>query len=324
MARYLEMLFRYWIRFAVILFLLPVPASVGTLIAFRTVQATTNLWVEDPTYMGSNVNSTTLSGWNQYLTPAQNQAGQLDQYLQTQSFLNAVGDELDKSGVGSASERNKLITSIPLNMHTTTTGSNLLTIKFSCDHASYCTAVLSATIATFQSRLADVLKAQEQLSTSFLQAQLTDARQRADTSQGALDKYLSAHPEINIVLNPQQAANPELNRLMTQAQQDRDQVTQLQSQLGVAQFTFAAADRFIETNTKVVDPPSVTSGGLLGDGSSVKRAAVVWLAAFGVGGAYLVLLVWMDKTARDTKELVHRLDVPILATVPRLSASEAF
>lgn len=324
MSRYVEALFRYWIRFAIILVILPVPASLGTLVAFRTVQATTNLWVNDPTYMGSNVSSTAVPGWNQYATPAQNQSDQLSQYLQTQSFLDAVRNQLASSDVGSASQRNKLVASIPQSMHVIVTGSHVLTINFSCDHASYCMAVLSATIVTFQSRLTDALKTQEQLSTSFLQGQLTGAQQRAADSESALEKYLAAHPGADATSAVQQALNPELYRLTTRAQQDRDQVSQLQSQLGQAQFTFAAADRFVENNTMVVDPPHVTSSGLLGDGSSVKRAALVWLGAFGVAAVYLALLVWMDKTARDTRELVSRLTVPILATVPRLSAKETF
>jgi hypothetical protein len=323
MARYIDTLFRYWIRFAVILVLLPVPVSVGTLIYFRTVQASTDIWVGDPTYMGSNVNSNTVSGWNQYLTPAQNETDELDQYLQTKSFLDAVGDQLATLGVNDARERDKLTNSIPKNLHVVPNGSHLLTLNFSCDHAAYCTAVLNATITVFQDRLTEALKSQEDLSTSFLQGQLTTSQKRAADSEAALEAYLNAHPGLAVSLSGQSGL-PELDRLVTQAQQDRDQVIQLQNQLGQAQFTFAAADRFIQNSTKVVDPPRITAGGLLGDGSSLKRAAIVWLAAAGVAAVYLALLVWTDKTARETGELVHRLSVPVLATVPRLSAKESF
>jgi hypothetical protein len=322
MARYVETLFRYWIRFAVLLILLPVPASIATLVYFRTVQATTNLWVQDPTYFGANVTSNGVSGWNQYLTPAQNETDLLAQYLQTDSFISAIGDELARSGLDDNSERRELVRAIPKNMHVVSSGSHLVTITFSCDIPSRCAAVLSATIAVFEGRLVDALKAQEQLSTTFLKSQLVAAQQRSDDSQAALQKYMTSHPGAPIALAGQQSGYPELDRLVTQAQQDRDQVTQLQNQLAQAEFTFAAADRFIQTNTKVVDQPRITAGGLIGDGSSVKRAAVVWLAAIGIAAVYLVLLVLTDKTARDTKELASRMAVPVLATVPRLSAKE--
>jgi capsular polysaccharide biosynthesis protein len=322
MARYIEILFRHWVRFALLLVVLPLPVSVATLVYFRTLQATTNIWVESPAYYGSS--SSTVPGWNQYLTPAQNETDQLNQYLQTNSFLSAVNDEMAASGLASASERNMLIGRVGKNLHVVPTGSHVVTVNFSCSHASSCTAVLSATIKVFQNNLADSLKAQQQLSTSFLKSQLGVSQQSADASEAALDKYLAEHPGILVQFNGQQAAYPELNRLVTRAQSDRDQVNQLQGQLAQAQFTYAYADTFIKTSTKVVDPPRISSGGLMGDGSSLRRAAIVWLAAAGIAAAYLVILVWIDQTARDSKELINRLSLPVLATVPRLAAKEKF
>jgi len=326
MARYIEILFRYWVRFAVIVVLLPVPVSVATLIYYRTYQAAADLWVENPTYFGSSTNvlGPGVSGWNQYLTPAQNETDELDQYLQTTSFLYAVGDRMASDGMASAKERNQLITSIPKSMHVTPNGSHLVTITFSCGKAADCTETLRATIAVFQARLTEALKAQEQLSTSFLQSQVATAKTKADASAAALQKYLSEHPGVTGTLSSGQTGNPQLDQLLTQAQQDQAELTSLQSQLGQAQYTFAAADQFVSTSTKVVDEPGITAGGFLGDGSSLKRAAVVWLAAIGVAAVYLALLVWMDKTARDTRELTSRLSVPVLATVPLLSAKERF
>lgn len=326
MARYLENLFRYWKRFAVILVLLPIPISMATLIYFRTYQASTDLWVEQPTYFGSNANvvgSNGVSGWNQYLTPAQNQADELDQYLQTTSFLYAVGDQMGKDGYSDVKERNTLILSIPKTMHVTPNGSHLLTITFSCDRASYCTETLSATIYIFQQRLTSALRDQEQLSESFLQAQVADAQKKADASATALDTYLAHHPGSPITTNANTGI-PELDKLINQAQNDENQLIALEGQLGQAQYTFAAADKFVQTSTKVVDDPGITAGGFLGDRSSLKRAAVVWLAALGVAAVYLALLVWMDKTARDSRELASHLAVPVLTTVPLLPARERF
>jgi uncharacterized protein involved in exopolysaccharide biosynthesis len=325
MARYIEILFRYWARFAVILVLLPIPVSIATLVYFRTYQATADLWVQDPTYFGSNTNvgSNGVAGWNQYLTPAQNEADELTQYLQTTSFLYAVGDRMAADGLADKKERDKLITSMLRNMHVTPSGSHLVVVTFSCSKASECTETLAATIAVFQDRLTQALKNQQQLSTSFLQGQLTAAQQRSASSEGALEKYLAEHPGVLVPTNGQTGI-AQLDQLITQAQQDRDQVIQLQNELGQAQFTFAAADQFIRTSTHVVDSPTITAGGFLGDGSSLKRAAVVWLAAIGVAAVYLALLVWMDKTARDPRELTGRLSVPVLATIPLLPAKERF
>ena len=326
MARYIEILFRHWMRFAVIVVLLPVPLSVATLIYFRTYQAASDLWVENPTYFGSSTNvvGPGVSGWNQYLTPAQNETDELDQYLQTTSFLYAVGDRMAVDGMADTKERNKLITSIPKNMHVTPNGSHLVTVTFSCSRASECTEVLTATMAVFQERLTEALKAQEQLSTSFLQSQVAAAKTKSDASEAALEKYLNQHPGLLVTPTSGQTGIPQLDQLLSQAQTDQAELTSLEAQLGQAQYTFAAADQFVNTSTKVVDAPGITAGGFLGDGSSLKRAAVVWLAAVGVAAVYLVLLVWTDKTARDTRELLSRLSVPVLATVPLLAAKERF
>src|SRR4029077_15810888 len=248
----------------------------------------------------------------------------LTQYMQTTSFLYAVGDKLPSYGVTDQHERNLLINSMGANVHVVSTGAHLVTLNFSCQKAASCTAVLGATVAVFQDRLTAGLKAQEQMSTTFLQAQLDAPQKRYTTSQAALESYLAAHPGSLAAPAGQQTGNAQLDALVTQAPQDRDQVTPLQNQLGQAQFTFAAADRFIQNDIQVVDAPRITKGGILGDGSSLKRAAIVWLAAVGVAAFYLVLVVWMDKTARDARELAGLLSVPILATVPKLSLREKF
>src|SRR5207237_9585043 len=105
MARYVDILFRHWTRFAVILFLLPTPISIATLIYFRTYQAATDIWVENPTYFDSSTNlvgSSGISGWNQYLTPAQNDAAELNQYLHTTPFLYAVWHRMAPDGMPAA------------------------------------------------------------------------------------------------------------------------------------------------------------------------------------------------------------------------------
>lgn len=314
MAQYIEILFRYWLRFALILIVLPVPVSAATLIYFREVQATSNLWVQDP-YFGSNVSSNSVPGWNQYLTPAQNVTDELDQYLQTKSFLDGIRDNLAQTGVADSTTRKDLVNAIPKNLHVVASGSHLVTLTFSCNHSAYCTTVLSAAIAVFRDRLTSALKAQEQLSTSLFQSQLAAAQQRYDQSRGELETYLADHPG-------KAASSVELDSLTTREQQDRDQVIQLQNDLTRAQYTYEGADQFIKTSTQIVDPPRVAQGGVIGDGSSLKKAAVVWLAAIGIAAGYLALLVWMDKSARDSKELVSRLSVPMLATVPLLTAKE--
>ena len=71
----------------------------------------------------------------------------------------------------------------------------------------------------------------------------------------------------------------------------------------------------------MVDAPSIAKGGLLGDGSSLKRALFSAVGCCAVAGAYLFILVFADKTARDPKEIERRLKVPVVVTIPTLQTA---
>lgn len=316
MARYVEMLFRHWLRFALVLIVLPLPATVATVIYFRTYEATTNLWIDDPGTLNANVK---VPGWNQYMTPAQNQADALTQMLATKSFDDALlGAAFQAGGITDASQQQQISLTVPINIKVVPQGSHLLSIIYSCQRGSVCLAVLNATVTVFKERLTTIQKDQQDLAVSFLESQVAAASDRFKTSQAALQKYLSAHPGSQLPTSYQVGMNPELDGLLLQLQQDTSNLTSYESQLAQAQYVSAAAARFIDTSTRTVDLPRITKGGFTGDGSSVRRALVVLAVCVSAAVGYLLFLVWIDKTARDRKELEHRLQIPVLASIRQL------
>jgi hypothetical protein len=316
MARYVEILFRHWLRFALVLIVLPIPATVATVIYFRTYEAATNLWIDDPSTLNTNIK---VPGWNQFITPAQNQADALTQMLATKSFDDALLDTAyANGGITSASEQQQIRLTVPLNIKVVPQGTHLLSIIYSCQRASVCTAVLSATVTVFHDRLTAIQKDQQDLAISFLQSQVAAAKVHLKASQDALQKYLAAHPGVLLPASYQVGLNPELDGLELQLQQDTSSVSLYEGQLAQAQYTADAAGRFVEISTRTVDPPRITKGGFLGDGSSERRALVVLAVCISAAAAYLLFLAWIDKTARDRKELEHRLQIPVLATIPQL------
>jgi hypothetical protein len=319
MARYVEMLLRYWVRFAILLIIAPAALGAGSALIFRSYTATASLWIEAPNYFGQTV---TPAGWNTYLTPAQNQSDYLNELLSTNSFVGQIGTRLMQTGVVTDSATdNAILSSFSTHMQVNPDGAHLVRLTFSNDRQSVCTAVLSVTIQLLQEQLAAVQVEQANLSTSFLTGQLTSATARRDKSQAALQDYLSKHPGLTVATTPS-AIQTDYDKLVAQVKQDQADVDQLQTQLTEATFLGAAAQQLVATDTKLIDKPAITKAGLLGDGSSLKRAALVALACFTLGAAYLLLLVWVDKTARDAKELDSRLKVPVLATVPRFDLLE--
>jgi len=316
MARYVEILFRHWLRFALVLIVLPIPATVATVIYFRTYEAATNLWIDDPSTLNPNIK---VPGWNQYITPAQNQADALTQMLATKSFDDALLDTAFlNGGIDNAAEQQQIRLTVPLNIKVVPQGTHLLSIVYSCQRASVCTAVLSATVTVLHDRLTAIQKDQQDLAISFLQGQLATAKVHLKASQDALQKYLAAHPGVLLPASYQVGLNPELDGLELQLQQDTSSVTSYEGQLAQAQYGADAAARFVEISTRTVDPPRITKGGFTGDGSSVRRALVVLAVCISAAAGYLLFLAWIDKTARDRKELEHRLQIPVLATIPQL------
>src|SRR2546428_3471536 len=205
-----------------------------------------------------------------------------------------------------------------LNLKVVPEGTHLLNIIYSCQGGSVCTAVLSATVTVFHDRLTAIQKDQQDLAVSFLESQVKSARDHLKASQDALQKYLATHPGLLLPASYQVGMNPELDGLELQLQQDTSSLTSLEGQLGQAQYVSAAAARFVDISTRTVDPPRITKGGFTGHGSSVRRALVVPAVGVFAAAAYLLFLAWIDKTARDRKELEHRLQIPVLATIPQL------
>ncbi len=319
MARYVEMLLRYWVRFAILLVLAPIALGATSALFLRTYEGTASIWVEAPNYFGQTV---TPAGWNIYLTPAQNQSDNLNELLSTHAFGTTIAHRLMQTGVVSdAATADTIVSSFPSRLHVIADGAHLVTLTFSNERQAVCTAVLNVTIQLFHERLAAVQIEQADLSTSFLSGQLTSAKARLNTSQAGLQTYLADHPGLKIETTPS-AVQTDLDKVASQVRQDQAEVLQLQSQFDQAQFLGAGAQRLVETNTKLIDEPRIAGRGLLGDGSSLKRAALVVLACETLGLAYLLLLVWADKTARDSKEIENRLKVPVLATVSQFTFLE--
>jgi hypothetical protein len=310
------------VRFIVLLVIAPLALGTTSVVIFRTYQGTASLWVEAPNYLGQSV---APAGWNSYLTPAQNQADTLQQLLTTQSFDEQIGERLQATGViRNSAERGSIVASIPTRMKVTPEGSHLISLTFSYETQAACVGVLKAAIDLFQERLTALQSEEQNLNITFLTGQLNTAQARLAKSEQALQQYLLEHPAIHLGLPGQDSGIVDLDQRVHQVQLDRDQATQLQNELDQARFLGAAAQKVVETNTKVVDQPSISKAGFIGDGSSLKRALLVWLLCASVGTAYLVVLVWIDKTARDSKELERRLLVPVVTTIPYIRLQERF
>lgn len=316
MIKYIEVLFRYWFRFAVLCVVLPAMAGAAGLFLFQGKDGSAQLWVDTPSYIG---NIETASGWNQYLTPAQNTVDSLDQLILTQSFYEQLGQALlDSKTVSSYSEKDQVLADVRSSLTAIASGSHLVTIKVECRAAPVCVKVLATTIALHRDWLIQTEKQQADVASQFYTAQLQQAKEHLQTTIDAYNTYVAAHP---IPANTVRPPDPEYDRLASDVQQAQTQVNDLQDKLQTIQFSNDAAAEIDQTALRIVDQPT-TSGGRF---TSVTKKLAVAMAAGAVlpGVAYLVFLGWIDRTTRNPKEIESRIGARVVALIGSLDAKTA-
>jgi hypothetical protein len=312
MFKYLEVLFRHWFRFAVVCLVIPALAGGAALVLFQGKDGSAQLWVDTPSYIG---NVSTASGWNQYLTPAQNTMDSLNQLISTDAFYEQLGQALiDTKTVSSTAERDQVLGDARSSLTVMASGSHLVTLKVECPVAPECIQVLTTTISLHREWLIQTEKQQADVASQFYTSQLQQAKERLQSTIDALNSYLTIHP---VPLTFVRAPDPQLDRLESDVQQAQVQVNDIQSKLQSIQFSNDAAAEIDQTALRVIDQPS-TSGGRFT--SRTKKMAIILGGAAAVPGiAYLVFLGWIDRTTRNPKEIESRIGVPVVSLIGSLA-----
>ncbi len=322
MGRYLETLIRFRLRFVILLLIAPLSLGASTALVLRSYEATAALWVSDPTYLGQDA---VPVDWNRHATPAQNTVDTLRQLLGTYAFDRQVADRLLATGVvadqASASRAGESLSS---EVHLQVDGAHLARLTYFSADQKFSLGILRSVVVLYLEHELTAQKAQLDVSTTFLSTAVTDAESRSNVAQQAVGAYLAAHPSVRAPSGSGDTGVADLDRLLQQARQSDANLAALRAQLAQARFVGAAGQRLVETDTTVVDQPRVIGFGLIGDGRSLASAISVALLTILLAGLYLALLVWADQTARDSKELERRLNVPVLTTIPLISLQERF
>ena len=316
MFKYIEVLFRHWFRFALLCILVPVLAGGVGLFLFQGKDGSAQLWVDNPGYIG---NVSTASGWNQYLTPAQNAVDSLDQYVSTDTFYSQLGQSLmDSHTAGNTTERDQILSDTRTSLTIISNGSHLVQLKVECRVAQACTTVLNTTIQLWTSWLIQTEQQQADVAIQFYTSQLQSAKDRLQTASDALNAYTAAHPRLTIAdLKP----DPQLDRLESDVSQAQTSVNDIQDKLQSIQFNRDAAAEIDQTAVRVIDSPR-TSGGHF-TSVTKKYAIAIAVAAAVPGVAYLVFLGWIDRTTRNPKEIENRIGVRVVSTIGSLHEEAA-
>lgn len=319
MAKYVEIVFRFKLRFLLLLLILPAAVATVTVLLFPSYKATAQLWVDDPGYFSPSA----PIGWSVYLTPAQNQSDSLTQLVSTQAFRKDLYDALADS-IPDRAERVRVIASAKLLV--APTGSHLMLVSGSCDRPAICVLVVSKAIDVLRTEQVSMQKNNAKSGVSFLTAELQQAQTDQHQAEDALRRYIATHPgaKIDANVNPDAISDPDLARLAADVQQKRNHVNDLQAQIDRNNAVASASTAVFQAGPHVIDKPSVAQAGLLGDRSSLKKAGMAAGAMLALGLVYLFLLGWADKTLRDPRDIERRFIVRVVTTIPEFQPAERF
>lgn len=312
MAKYVEILFRYRLRFLILLVILPSEVALACILLFPHQTAVSSLWVDTPAYISI---SPAASNSSPYLSPAQNAVDALDQLRRTDSFAKTLRTSLDAMNTfESSSERDSVLATVTTDTLITATGSHLVVLTYTCPRQPICTNVLTSTEQIYHQWLVDQETAQAKVAIDFYTGQLADAQAKLTRDETALTDYVAAHPSLKPADAP---LIPEFDQLIRSVDGDKSSVSALQQKLDDTKLTYAAVGQLDSTVLKVVDPARTVGGWL--NALPKKQMAIAGIASLALAAAVLMTMVWSDRSTREPRDIEGRLRIPVVVTIPDLA-----
>ncbi|HEY8684422.1 MAG TPA: hypothetical protein VIO57_02335 [Chloroflexota bacterium] len=323
MERYAETLFRFKWLWLVVLVLLP---ATGTYYALKTTlhvyQAQATVWAEKPAYLNA------IADWNQFETPAMNQAGNVNEMLQSKKFQLEVIDQTDlKSQMRSEVAARIIIANLVKNTTVVPVGTHLIAIRYVDPRPAFTVQVVNAIIASFDSELLANANAQGAAAVSFYQTQNNNATTQLTKSEVALSDYLASHPDQTKLANDINSTaslsdpsfvlqHPELAQLMQQRDTDAKNQQQLQDELQQITFEQSSASVVEEQTFRTVDSAAVPNQPLGIRRKLITPVALSLAAALAFLTVGVLILTLLDTTIRSERLAAERFQLPVMSAIP--------
>jgi hypothetical protein len=312
MAKYVEILFRHRLRFLILLFILPAELAIACVFLFPHQTSTSSLWVDTPAYISI---ASSASGWNQYLTPAQNTVDSLNQLRSTDAFVKQLGSSLDSTNTfQSTSERDSVLETMEADTVISANGSHLVVLTYTCPREPICSTVLTTALQIYHQWLVDQQTAQAKVAIDFYSGQLTDAQAKLKSDEAALASYVAAHPKVKTA---DAQLIPQFDHLINNVDTDKVAVAEFQQKLEDTRLADAAVGQLDSTVFKVVDAPRTVGGRL--NALPKKQMAIATIASLALAAAVLMMMVWSDRSTREPSEIESRLRIPVVVKIPDLA-----
>jgi capsular polysaccharide biosynthesis protein len=312
MRRYIDTFFRYWLIAVLPIIVIPTAAYMIVRHTPPKIMAVANVWVDQnpPGYD------------NQFMTPAQNEASNFNEFVQSRSFDSDVikGVPAFQQMLAKGVSMDVLISNLTKNLLITAggeagTATHLINLSYTGASADEASGVLQSFLSTVHKQEVARTSSETQTSIYLLSYQLKTATQNLAQATQSYRDYLTRHGYQPSDIQNAQSSDPNVATLLQQvtvAQQtvtdDRQQLSKLKAQLNVPP-SIAQQGSFT-----IKDMPSVlyTSN----TKTKLMDLAIAIVVALILGLGFVVVRTALDSSVRFVDEVPHLLGLPVLTVVP--------
>ncbi|MDQ6671985.1 MAG: hypothetical protein M3069_14795 [Chloroflexota bacterium] len=328
MRKLLEAFFRHKL-----LLLLPpilIPAIVGPVALLTNPPvylASETIWVDRPTYLNYNDNSTP------WLTPSQIQSARVSELLQTRAFQMEVAKRTTSLAplIGSVAGEQRIQTLLTRSVVVGRGGDHVLLIQVQVPTAQLAYELAGAVVDAYQEKNAVDQSDQASAAVSYYQSRIQEAEKQLARSGQDLRRYLATQAansdatglaDSSIANLPAATAlDPRLGALQATVQTSQTDLNQARSALTQAQRDASAALEGQQLGFQVLDPPVMPISAT----RQLRKIAIYPIAAIAAGLALsailLVLIVASDRSVRSEADVMT--GVRVLGVIPALKLKGA-
>lgn len=325
-ARLLDTFFRH----ALLLLLPPtlLPLIVGPIALYLApayYETWAGIWVERPTYISYN------DDWNRYNTPAQNQAGRLNELLRTRSFVHEVVKKTPLEPLTTTPKGEEKLTEIfNKGLLIAPNGNQLVLVRFRAESPQVSYQMVTSLIETFRDKAAADRSSQALLAISFYESRQQAAEAEFAKARDALRRYVAANPRLTSIDPnggasataasrlglPAAVIDPQLAELLRQLQVAEAILDRARNALDQSQLDASASMEGQQLGLQIVDEPRMPTTATRERRKMLIYPLAALLVGVGVSSALLVLLIMSDGSARSEDELLGTARV--LGSVPEI------
>jgi len=287
------------------------------------------VWVDRPSYLRNN------DGWNQYITPSQNQNNQITELLRTRAFRSDVARRTPlRLLVGSVTGDEVIRVYFERNLLTIPSGSNVLTIRARGDTPQLAVVLANSVVEAFRDRsFADRMN-QSSTTIAFYEARFNEANDELTKENDVLRRYVAANPRLTTIDPTRGAAattasrlglpaiaiDPQLAEYIRRVENAQHDTNRMRDYLEQARFEATAAEEGEGLGFQVVDPAPTPTQRIFDRRRLMVYPAAAAAAGLAIGAALLVILFVTDRSARSVRDF--DTGVRVLGAIPRLQVKK--